>query len=79
MTSTLRGPRADTEAVESRNLGRGGVGPDCVQCFNHFHVVNLWLEGRIDTDEMLCLPSLDGEGVRPIAEAVLSEFAAARL
>jgi hypothetical protein len=60
--------------AENMHLQVGHVGPRCENCFNHFHVINLFLEGRINLAELQTLPSLQAPGITPIAEAMKTEF-----
>jgi sulfatase maturation enzyme AslB (radical SAM superfamily) len=60
--------------AENTHLQTGHVGPRCENCFNHFHVINLFLEGRINLAELQTLPSLQAPGIAPIAKAMKTEF-----
>lgn len=67
----------DAERIQEQELEHlkiGEVGPRCSKCFNHFHVINLFLEGRISLEELQTLPSLRASGVAPIAIAMKDEF-----
>lgn len=62
---------------ELEHLQLGHVGPQCSKCFNHYHVINLFLDGSISLAELQSLPSLRAPGIIPIAEAMRAEFQAA--
>lgn len=79
MAEALRDRTNTIAAVEEKNLARGAVGPNCTGCFNHFHILNHFLEGRLSLSELLRIPSLRPAGVRPIALAVQRLFVAERL
>lgn len=60
--------------LANENLQVGQVGPRCKKCFNHYHVINLFLEDRISLSELQTLPSLQAPGIVPIALAMKDEF-----
>jgi MoaA/NifB/PqqE/SkfB family radical SAM enzyme len=59
---------------EAGHLQHGEVGPRCAKCFNHYHVINLFLEGRITLEELQSLPSLRAPEIGPIARRMKDEF-----
>lgn len=50
------------------------VGPDCSKCFNHFHIINLFLTNRISLKDMAGIPSLSHPETIKILNAVKNEF-----
>jgi hypothetical protein len=73
------GPRADAIGrEEAAHLRDGHVGPNCAGCYNHFHVINHYLEGAMSLAELCRIPSLRPPGVAPIAQAVKELFDVAR-
>jgi MoaA/NifB/PqqE/SkfB family radical SAM enzyme len=73
------GARADAIALEEADhLRAGHVGPDCAGCYNHFHIINHYLEGAMSLAELCRAPSLRPPGVAEIAAAVKDTFERAR-
>lgn len=61
---------------EIEHLKKGYVGPECAICYNHFHILNNYLEGELTLEELLTLPSLQGAECSAIAKVVKREFQA---
>jgi len=74
MVEALTTGAQDVMRQENEHLQKGHVGPACSTCFNHFDVINLYLDGRIDLAELQSLPSLRAPGTGEIAEAIKREF-----
>ena len=50
------------------------IGADCKTCFNHFHILNLYVEERITLDELLRIPSLNQTESIAIIKKVKEEY-----
>ena len=50
------------------------VGPECRGCFNHYHILNLYIVGRIDLQELQRVPSLSNPETLKIVQNVKKEF-----
>lgn len=50
------------------------VGKDCKNCFNHYHIINLYLTNRISIDEVQRVPSLHYSNTIEIIKKVKNEF-----
>lgn len=56
------------------NLRQGFVGSDCKNCFNHFDVINSFMEDRISVDELTKLPSLENDEIKLILIKIKEEY-----
>jgi len=74
MTMNLQDLSTLTIKQESVNLHQGFVGPDCKNCFNHFDVINSFMENRISIDELAKLPSLENDKIKNILTKIKEEF-----
>ncbi len=61
-------------AKEKKHLKWGGVGPDCTRCFNHFHIINLYLEGTIPLSALQRMPTLREPGSLKVAAQLKTLF-----
>lgn len=59
---------------EAAHFAAGRVGPRCDDCFNHFHILGMYLAGRLPLEELLTVPSLSFEGVGEILLEVKALF-----
>lgn len=66
-------------AHESAHFAAGRVGPRCDDCFNHFHILGMFLDGRITLEDLTQVPSLSFDGVKDILLEVRQLFEAVAL
>lgn len=74
MDMMLSDPTGDIAQKEVEHFSAGVVGPRCNDCFNHYHVLGAYLDGRITLDELQHLPSLEFPGVREILIEIKAAF-----
>lgn len=74
MVDVLTSQADQIEALEHKHLQAGYVGPGCSGCFNHFNVINLYLDGVMSLDDLLTLPSLAAPAIGEIAHDLKEEF-----
>jgi pyruvate-formate lyase-activating enzyme len=74
IVETLTTRADEVDASVAGRVTRGHVGPRCAECFNHFDVLNLYLEGKMSLDDLRTLPSLDHREAAEIAVKVRREF-----
>jgi hypothetical protein len=66
MDAMLTDPGGLIAQKEQEHFMAGLVGPRCADCFNHYHVIGPYLQGRITIDDLQRIPSLGFPGVREI-------------
>lgn len=61
--------RESTYINSENNLGGG-----CKQCFNHYHIINNYLKGDIDINQMIRVPTLSFDGCSEILKKIKEEY-----
>lgn len=61
------------EMIEQKNANIQ-IGDDCSMCFNHYHILNLYIEGRITDEELIRVPSLCQSQSIEIIKKVKEEY-----
>ncbi len=58
--------RYENESINRRiRVGKLGiVSPQCAQCFNHYEIVNMFVEGVLSTEDLRSMPVFDLPGVQ---------------
>ncbi len=59
---------------EKTHLQLGYVGSNCKSCYNHFHIINHYLDGNISLEELCRVPSLRPPLVANIAKNMKAQF-----
>lgn len=66
MDIMLADPEGTVAQKEKEHFIAGFVGLNCTECFNHYHIIGPYLDGRITIDDIQRLPSLASPAVRDI-------------
>jgi len=74
MDSLTPAVAAAIAARELTHVAAGRVGPGCDDCFNHFHILGMYLDGRMTLEQLTQVPSLSFDGVAPVLVEVKQLF-----